>query len=73
MVLEDGFVDPIEDLTIENDRLREFIKVIQKKCAAYDAEIKTLLRKIVKLLDEKVENLQIQLRHIANLDGIEQM
>lgn len=73
MVLEDGFVDPIEDLTIENDRLREFIKVIQKKCADYDAEIKTLLRKIVKLLEEKVENLQIQLRHIANLDGIEQM
>lgn len=73
MVIVDNFVNPMDDLIIENGRLREYIEVIQKKCADYDAEIQTLLRKNIKLLEEKEERLKIELRLVANLDGMEQM
>lgn len=66
-------VDSHTELNVENDRLKEIIKLITKKCTAYDEEIKTLLRKAIKLMEENVERLETELRLVANIDSIENL
>lgn len=66
-------IDFHTELDAENVRLKEVIKLITKKCAAYDEEIKTLLRKAIKVMEENVEWLETELRLIANIDSIENL
>lgn len=67
---DEGMVDPHVTLAVENDRLKEMIASVNKKCVAYDAEVRGLLRKAIKLLEEKVEYLENGLQHVANMDNI---
>lgn len=61
------------ELDVQNNRLREMIQFITTKCTAYDKEIKTLMRELIKLLEENVERLERELRLIANMDSIENL
>lgn len=50
--------DLLSQLTEENRLLKENLETFKKKYEMCEAEVKTLLRKLVKLLEEKVERLE---------------
>lgn len=65
-MMEDDLNVSDSDLEAENKQLKEALETLQKKYEASEAENKTLLRKIVKLLEEKVQRLEQDLRFFEN-------
>lgn len=57
----------------ENIQLKETLDALKKKNEAYDGEVRTLQRKLIKLLEEKVERLETELKQYLRIDNIPEM
>lgn len=60
-----------EELVEENNQLKETLDIVKKKNEANEGEIKSLQRKLIRLLEEKVSRLEGELRHVLRIDNIE--
>lgn len=69
----DDFTDENIELVTENMQLREKLDALKKKNEANDGEVRTLQRKLIKLLEEKVERLETELKHYIRIDNIHEM
>lgn len=69
----DDFADENLELVAENIKLRERLDALQRKNEAYEGELKTLHRKLIKLLEEKVERLEMELKHFVRIDNVDEM
>lgn len=67
----DDFSEKNAKLVTENAQLKEAIDAAKKKNEAIEGEIKSLQRKLIKLLEEKVNRLEGELRHVLRIDNIE--
>lgn len=69
----DDFADENLELVHENIQLKGQLDALQKKNEAYDGELKTLHRKLIKLLEEKVNRLEMELSHFVRIDNVNEM
>lgn len=67
----DDFTEQNAQLRIENTQLKEAFEVLKKKNESLEGEIKSAHRKLIKLLEEKVNRLEGELKHILRIDDIE--
>lgn len=67
----DDFAEQNAQLITENTQLKESFDVLKKKNEMHNGEIKSLQRKLIKLLEEKVNRLEEELKHILRIDSIE--
>lgn len=65
--------DDFAELVNENTRLKEALITMKMKNEAYDGEIRTLHRKLIKLLEDKVERLEAELKHFVRIDNVQEM
>lgn len=65
--------DDFAELINENTQLKEALNAVKKRNEAYDGEVRTLQRKLIKLLEEKVERLETELKHFVRIDNVEEM
>lgn len=66
---DEDFEEMNERLIAENTHLKEALEATKKKHESAEGEVKTLLRKVVKLLEETVEKLQEDLRKYVRIEG----
>lgn len=68
---EEDLENQNEQWMAEREQLQKELEVMKQKYVASEGEVKFLLRKAVKLLEEKVERLEEELgRHVDVLPGI---
>lgn len=67
----DDFSEQNSQLVKENIQLKEALDAVKKKNEANEGEIKSLQRKLIKLLEEKVNRLEGELRHVLRIENIE--
>lgn len=67
----DDIAEQNAQLITENTQLKESFDVLKKKNETHNGEIKSLQRKLIKLLEEKVNRLEEELKHILRIDSIE--
>lgn len=67
----DDFSEQNAQLVTENIHLKELLEAVKKKNEMNEGEIKSLQRKLIKLLEEKVHRLEGELRNFSQIDTIE--
>lgn len=67
----DDFSEQIVQLVTENTQLKEALDAVKKKNEAIEGEIKSLQKKLIRLLEEKVNRLEGELRDVLRIDDID--
>lgn len=65
--------DDFAELVNENTQLKEALIAMKMKNEAYDGEVRTLQRKLIKLLEDKVQRLEAELKHFVRIDNVQEM